>query len=74
VGTDHGGKGTHHGSDSPEERLVPYIFYGKNIKQGYEIKTQDIKITDMTATIAFLFGLKQPDSWLGLPIREITNP
>ncbi|MDR0784460.1 MAG: alkaline phosphatase [Treponema sp.] len=68
--TDHGGKGFHHGGDSPEERYTPLVVYGKNVKKGYVIE-REVKIEDIPATIAFILGVEPPEEWIGTPIDEI---
>ncbi|MDR0644590.1 MAG: alkaline phosphatase [Treponema sp.] len=68
--TDHGGKGFHHGGDSPEERYTPLVIYGKNIKKNYTIK-REVKIEDIPATIAFIIGIEPPEEWIGMPLDEI---
>jgi phosphopentomutase len=67
---DHGGLGKDHGGDTPMERNIPLIFFGKNIKKGYEIKSMAM-IYDTAATIAHIFGVKTPQPWIGRPITEI---
>ncbi|MDR0412153.1 MAG: alkaline phosphatase [Treponema sp.] len=68
--TDHGGKGLHHGGDSPEERYTPLVVYGKNIKKDHIIE-REVKIEDISATIAFILGVEPPEEWIGMPIDEI---
>jgi predicted AlkP superfamily pyrophosphatase or phosphodiesterase len=66
---DHGGVGKGHGGPSLRERQVPFIIYGKNIKKGREI-TSELNTYDTAATIAKLFGLDQPEVWIGKPADE----
>ena len=64
ITSDHGGKGKGHGGDSPEEVNIPWIIAGPRIRPGKQI-TARVETYDTAATIAFIFGLKQPDCWQG---------
>ncbi|AEF80905.1 alkaline phosphatase [Leadbettera azotonutricia] len=66
---DHGGVGKGHGGESMQERQVPLILYGKGIKKGYEI-VGEVHTYDTASTIARIFGLVQPDVWIGKPVEE----
>ncbi|MBQ0114810.1 MAG: alkaline phosphatase [Bacteroidales bacterium] len=59
---DHGGVAYHHGGLSRDEYRVPFIIAGKGIKKGFEI-TDVTQNMDITATIAHIFGLKEPQCW-----------
>ena len=69
VTADHGGKGKKHGGDSLEEVEIPWILKGPGVAPGREIKT-DVNTFDTAPTIAYIFGLKTPDCWIGQPVRE----
>lgn len=71
VTADHGGINKGHGGKSLQEVQIPWIAYGKGIKADNEIKRPVINF-DNAATIAWLLGLKTPDSWLGIPIKEVS--
>jgi predicted AlkP superfamily pyrophosphatase or phosphodiesterase len=62
--SDHGGINKGHGGNTREEREIPIIFYGKNIKKGYII-TESMRIYDIAPTISALFGISKPNVWLG---------
>ncbi|WKN43411.1 alkaline phosphatase family protein [Tunicatimonas pelagia] len=70
VTSDHGGKETSHGGDTPEERTIPWIVAGVGVRTNHAIQ-QDIEIYDTAATIAYALGLTAPDCWIGKPITEI---
>ena len=70
ITSDHGGKGFGHGGESLEEIQIPWIAYGKGIKENYQIKGT-INTFDTPATVAELFGLKMPQAWIGRPVLEI---
>jgi predicted AlkP superfamily pyrophosphatase or phosphodiesterase len=65
---DHGGKGKHHGEPSMEELEIPVIVAGPGIRQG-EI-TKPVNTYDTACTLAEIFGIKQPEAWIGKPIAE----
>lgn len=68
VTADHGGIKTGHGGKSMQEMEIPWIIYGKHIKKGTEL-TQSIMTYDTAATIAYIFGLKTPQVWIGMPVE-----
>lgn len=70
VSADHGGRRKDHGEDTPVERQVPWILYGKAIKKKGEIKSS-IMVYNTAPTIAWLFGIKPPQPWIG---KAITTP
>ncbi|HAY3509000.1 alkaline phosphatase [Elizabethkingia anophelis] len=69
VTADHGGKDKGHGGKSLDEVLIPWVVYGKGVKKNQELKNTIITY-DTGATIAWLLGLKAPESWRGLPVRQ----
>lgn len=66
ITADHGGKGTGHGGDSPEERLVPWILHGHKVVQGALLSHP--KTFDTAATLAYILQLQLPACWTGKPI------
>ena len=66
---DHGGKGKSHGLPTMEELEIPFIIAGPGIKIGHEIRAA-VNTYDTAATVAFLFGLKAPEAWIGRPVRD----
>ena len=69
VTADHGGINKGHGGKSIDEVQVPWVINGPGIKKGHEIK--DVIITyDTAATIAWILGLKMPQSWRGRAVAE----
>lgn len=69
VTADHGGKGMGHGGIKPEEYETPFIICGKGIRKGGEFQESMMQY-DVAATIAGLFGLKQPQVWIGRPMTQ----
>jgi len=66
ITADHGGKGTGHGGDSPEERLVPWILHGQKVVHGPLL--QHPHTFDTAATLAHILRLQLPTCWTGKPI------
>lgn len=70
---DHGGINTGHGGKTLAETQIPWIAYGKGILGKGELKNT-IVTYDTAATIAYVLGLKVPESWRGKPVTEIFTP
>lgn len=68
VTADHGGIGYGHGGETLAELEIPFIVFGKGVKQGYEMNFP-IYTFDNAATVTFVFGLQQPYAWIGKPIK-----
>ncbi len=69
VTADHGGINKGHGGKSLDEIQIPWVINGPGIKKNHEIS--DVIITyDTAATIAWIFGLKTPQSWRGKAVSE----
>lgn len=67
ITADHGGKGTKHGGDTMEEIEIPWIIVGPGIRRGYEV-TAPVNQYDTAATLAHIFGVKPPASWIARPV------
>lgn len=67
--SDHGGIEKGHGGKTMQEMQVPYILWGKNVKTGYKIQ-ESLMVYDNAATIAYILGLKQPQVWVGRPVKS----
>ena len=63
ITADHGGHDRTHGSDSPEDMIIPVIIKGKDFKKG-EISDK-ISIMDIAPTIAKLNGVQPDSDWEG---------
>ena len=62
VVTDHGGKGTKHGGQSPEERTIPLIVAGGGAAKG-AVSTESPGQTCVPATIFRFFHVEIPAAW-----------
>lgn len=70
LSSDHGGINKGHGGKTMAEMQIPWIFTGKGIKKGHEVR-ESVMTYDTAATIACIFGLKTPQEWVGRPVKEI---
>lgn len=70
VTTDHGGVGHGHGGRSLLEEEGPYIICGKGVKHAGAFKESMMQY-DIAATTAYIFGLKQPQVWVGRPMKQV---
>lgn len=69
--SDHGGIEKGHGGKTMNEMETPFIISGKNIKSGLLFDEVSMMQYDVAATIAYLFGLEQPQVWIGRPMKSV---
>ncbi len=69
VTSDHGGRGTGHGDDSPEDRIIPWLASGPGVRQDYTV-TSPINTFDTAATALYALDLPIPEVWDGKPVEE----
>lgn len=69
VTADHGGKNKGHGGATMEEIEIPWIIVGPGVRTAYEL-TRPVNQYDTAATIAHIFGLTPPQSWIARPVIE----
>jgi len=67
---DHGGVEKGHGGKTMQEMQVPYIVWGRSVKNGYTI-TESTMVYDNAATIRYILGFDQPQVWVGRPVMSI---
>jgi predicted AlkP superfamily pyrophosphatase or phosphodiesterase len=70
---DHGGHDTDHGTDRPEDMLIPWILNGPGVKRGHALQSQ-VRMVDTPATLAHLLGLDAPAVWEGAVVAEAFEP
>ena len=70
ITSDHGGINKGHGGITMQEMETPFIISGKNIKSGGEF-SESMRQYDVASTIASIFGLKQPQVWIGRPMKQV---
>ena len=68
--SDHGGSDKGHGGPTLDEMETPIVFFGKGIKKDFEI-TESTMVYDIAATIGYMFGVDQPQVWIGRPIMSV---
>jgi arylsulfatase A-like enzyme len=66
---DHGGHGTTHGSDRPEDTTIPWIVAGPGVAPGRTLNTP-VRTFDTAATAAWALGLVLPPDMDGQPVIE----
>jgi predicted AlkP superfamily pyrophosphatase or phosphodiesterase len=72
VTSDHGGVGTAHGGDSPEEVRVPWLAVGPGVPAGVTL-TDPIMMFDNAATVLQALNIPIPPQWDGRPVQAIFN-
>ncbi len=73
VTADHGGHGLGHGDDTPEDRTIPWLAAGPQVRPGI-VLTSAINTYDTAATALYALNLPLPELWDGQPVREIFQP
>lgn len=68
--SDHGGIEKGHGGKTMQEMETPFIICGKNIKKGFNFQESMMQF-DVASTIAYIFGLEQPQVWIGRPMKQV---
>ncbi len=69
VTADHGGHGRNHGLNQPSDRLIPWITWGKAVKDTGPI-AQAVNTMDTAATALWLLGITPPAIMEGRPVTE----
>jgi len=68
--SDHGGRGTNHGSSSPEDMTIPWIVAGPRIRaHGAELR-RAVRTMDTAATALWVLGLREPSTASGGVVDE----
>ena len=70
ITSDHGGIGKGHGGRSSREVEIPWVIFGPKVKANHALPDHSVNQYDTAATIAYIFGLKQPNCWIAKPITE----
>lgn len=69
VTADHGGTGKTHALDTPADRNIPWVAWGKGVKAGHAIATP-VMTYDTAATTLWLLDLPAPIGLDGKPVTE----
>lgn len=67
---DHGGINLGHGGKTMQEMETPFIISGKNIRKGL-VFNESMMQFDVASTVAYIFGLQQPQAWIGRPMLQV---
>lgn len=67
--TDHGGHARTHGTDSPDDMVIPWFMVGPNIRVAHEIVTP-ISLLDIAPTFARILEITPHSDWEGHCIDE----
>ncbi|MDR0312071.1 MAG: glycosyltransferase [Treponema sp.] len=73
LSADHGGTFYLHWLNTDKHRNIPLVFFGRGIKEGYNIPSP-ISICDIAPTMAAILGLEAPPEWTGQALRDILIP
>lgn len=69
ITADHGGHAMEHGTDRPDDMLIPWIIAAPGVIAG-TVLGENIHITDTAATVLWALGLPLPDNMAGRPVVE----
>lgn len=72
ITADHGGHGRSHGTDSPEDRTIPWIVYGEGV--ALNGAPEGVRTMDTAATALWLLGVAVPESFEGVPVLAAFTP
>lgn len=67
---DHGGKEKNHFNPIPEDIHIPWIAWGKGVTKGRAIGKKSVMTYDTAATVLWLLGVPQPESFDGEVVSE----
>jgi predicted AlkP superfamily pyrophosphatase or phosphodiesterase len=60
--SDHGGHGTRHGTDLPEDMQIPWLLWGSGVSAG---SFPEATALDTAPSVLALLGLDAPETWTG---------
>lgn len=66
ITSDHGGHDRTHGSDMPEDMIIPVIIKGKDFEKG--VMRDKVNIMDIAPTVTKLLGVEPDEEWEGVPL------
>jgi predicted AlkP superfamily pyrophosphatase or phosphodiesterase len=69
LSADHGGHDKTHGTNSDEDRNIPWVAWGKGVRSGWNLQ-RPISTCDTAATALWLLNVPVPADWDGKPVTE----
>ena len=63
ITADHGGHDRTHGTDLPEDMIIPVFVLGKDVQDKVDLADANIK--DIAPTVAELLGVESDEEWEG---------
>lgn len=66
VMTDHGGHDRTHGTEMPEDMVIPFFFIGKDFTPGKELS--GLSLLDIAPTVVKVMGIPAVPEWEGKPV------
>ena len=73
ITADHGGTGKNHKDDTPDDRNIPWIAWGKGVKKNHAISAA-VNTFDTAATALWLLDVPLPAFPDGKPVTEAFEP
>jgi arylsulfatase A-like enzyme len=73
VTADHGGHGTGHGSKDPRDVTIPWIAWGRGVRQGV-LDQPTVRTMDTAATVLWVLGLTEQSDWVGEAVIRAYEP
>lgn len=70
LSSDHGGIDHGHGGKTMQEMQSPFVICGKNVKAGLEFHESMVQY-DIASIIAYVFGVEQPQVWVGRAMTQV---
>jgi predicted AlkP superfamily pyrophosphatase or phosphodiesterase len=68
--SDHGGHERTHGTELREDMTIPWLVWGRGIRQNHPIECP-VRIFDTAPTLAAILGIKAAQQWDGTVIAEV---
>lgn len=72
ITADHGGHGRGHSQGTPEDMLIPWIAWGKNVKKRFEV-TAPVNTCDTAATALWLLDVTPTAPLEGIVVKSAFN-
>lgn len=71
--SDHGGAGTNHFANIPENRYIPWALVGPDIAAG-RVLDEGVTTVDTAPTVLWLLGITPPETLDGRPVEDVKDP